>query len=104
MTGYTLEIFPDKERPPLGETHKEVRIVFDSKEIKAKYIKAEVIFTKDAFNAYLLADSNDKKEAQRALDLKRVAFAKQNSYYPKQTDKFTWVRTDTIVEPPKQYA
>ena len=90
MTDYTLEIFPDKPRPELGEKHQEIRLFFETQEIKSKYVKAEAAFTQEAFNEYLLANTNDKKDAQRNLDLKRITFAKQNNYYPKKGNKFVW--------------
>ena len=102
---YTLEIFPNKARPPLGKKHQEITILFKDKETKVAYVKAENLFTLDAFNEYLLADANDKKDAQRSLDLKRVTFAKQNNYYPKKGNKFTWeYDSSNGGDQPKRYA
>ena len=88
--GYTLEIFPNKARPPLGKEHREIRIRFKDQETKTAYVKAENLFTLDTFNEYLLADTKDKKATQRALDLKRVTFARQQNYYPKKGNKSIW--------------
>ena len=79
---HTLEIFPDKPRAKPGEQHNEVQVVFKDKETKDKYIKQERLFTLAVFNYYLTAMPSNRNEAQRALDLKRVVFAKQNNYYP----------------------
>lgn len=102
---YTLEIFPDAPRPALGTEHKEVQIVFKDFDTKVAYVKAENRFTLDAFNEYLTANTNDKKDTQRALDLKRVDFAKQNNYYPKRGNKYAWVYTPQAGgDEPKRYA
>lgn len=102
---HTLEIYPDKERPPLGETYRKVQIIFKDKDTKVAYCKAENQFTLDSFNDYLTANTTNKKSAQRALDLKRVTFARQNNYIPKKGNKFTWVYTPSDGgDEPKRYA
>lgn len=102
---HTLEIFPDDPRPKLGVKHREIQLVFKDAKTKGEYIKAEGVYTKDAFGAYLLAEHNDKKDAQRKLDLKRCNFARQNNYYPKSGNKFIWEFTPYDGgDEPKRYA
>ena len=105
MTDYTLEIFPNKARPPLGEKHQEIKIYFKDKDTKVAYVKAENLFTLGVFNEYITAKAKDKKATQRALDLKRVTFARQQNYFPKKGNKFTWIFDPSNGgDQPKRYA
>ena len=105
MIEYTVEIFPDAPRPALGVEHKEVRLTFKDQETKTKYVKAEGRFVQEEFLNYLTAETRNKKSTQRALDLKRVTFAKQNGYFPKKGNKFIWEFTPgNGGDEPKRYA
>ena len=98
---YTLALFPKGRKVDENPS-----LYFPDKETKEKYITREEKFCRDAYNEYLTAMPNDRKDACQALDDKRILFARQQNYAPKKTDKFMWILQESTGgdDEPKRYA
>lgn len=83
---YSVNLYPkgrNVERYP--------KVFFPSIDVKEMYITKEEAFCRNEYNDYLTSNFNNKEKAQKALDNKRILFAKQQNYAPKKNDKFMWV-------------
>ena len=80
---------------PKGPTKPEhfIRVTFPTKEVKEKYIRDEYRFCRAEEDAHNAARYPNQRAATKAdLYAKRVTFAKQQNYAPKNGNKFEWVK------------
>ena len=98
---YKVAIYPRGRK-----VEKPHAIYFPDKETKEAYITKEEKFCRGAYDEYLTAMPNDRKDACQALDDKRILFARQQNYAPKKTDKFMWILQESTGgdDEPKRYA
>lgn len=97
---FTIALFPKGRKQ-----EKTPAIYFPDKETKETYITKEEIFCRSEYNEYLTSMPNAREMYQKALDDKRILFAKQQNYAAKKSDKFMWIlQESTGGDEPKQYA
>ena len=97
---YTVALFPKGRK-----VDKAPAIYFESKEEKENYVVAEGLFCLEVYNDYLSSSYGVREKYQKALDKKRITFAKQNNFAPSKGNKFMWRKQDASGgDEPKRYA
>jgi len=73
----------------------DIKIIFESKEVKEDYIKKEFKYTlNEKSTRYNWVHVKQRNVLQELLDKKRLAFATRMGYSPSKYNKKEWIKQD----------